>query len=303
MFRKNSRPKRLRRSTGEHVLTVVTSCGIVAAIFLGLQAASAGQSDRRVPIVKFANEIDTILIPTPMRPIARGERLGDIPVTEIRWPKHRLTDEYLTDLGRYSDFVATAPLPKFLPIPVSSLAEKLFDGNAVVEGIPEGMRAITVKVDPESAVEGWARSGNSVDVIVIRTGNSADSGLEAKVIAENIKILSAGRSAIPSGNKESTGQVPSTVTLLVTQEDALKIKTGANIGRLTFSLRGARDISPTIAVAMDQSRLLNESKPIALTDERLKGYAKGPDGKVYVLRTGEAWARSTTVPELIGKVE
>lgn len=298
MASKNARrPKRIRRPAGS-VWTVPLTlllCAAAAAVFFRPSPAATSVP----PEIQVTAELDMVLIPTPARPVAKGERLSAVPFTEIQWPRQRLSGEYVTNLAAYREWSAVAPLSKLVPVPVSSLSVDGDDANAVVEGIPQSMRAITVKVDPESAVEGWARSGNYVDVIVLRTAADPSLGLEAKLIAENIKILSAGRSTAPIGGGDTAPQAPATVTLLTSQEDALKIKTAASIGKLTFSLRGGGDKAPAEVVAMDQKRLLGGARAVAVKQAAYDGYAKGPDGRMYVLGEDSKWSlKDGAVPEI-----
>ena len=151
-------------------------------------------------------------------------------------------------------------------------------------------------VDAESAVEGWARSGSFVDVILLRMTDNTRKGLEAKIIAENVKILSANRSTEPIGGSTTAPRAPTTVTILATQEDALTIKTAASIGKLTFALRGRDDQSPTLVTTMNQQRLLGQSRDVSNQVSSLKGFAKAPDGRVFVLGGDAKWIRSKKIP-------
>jgi pilus assembly protein CpaB len=237
--------------------------------------------------VEIVAEEESISIPTPTRQIARGERLDNIQFATVRWPKSRLQDgQYLLSVAGLGSTYAMSPLPAHLPVPLASLSTSAPDQNAVAEAIPQGMRAITVKVDAESAIEGWARSGNFIDVILVRTAK--EQGLESLIIAENVKILSAGASAQPMASGDTAPKAPNTVTLLVSQEDALKIKTASNLGKLTFALRGTGDSSPTVAVSVDQKKLFGVApKPVSFT-----GRATGPDGSQYVLAKDKRWFRA-----------
>ncbi len=268
----------------------------IAAFFIAIQPREAETKGTGEP-VKVTTDYDTVLVPTPTRPIAKGEKLSSVPFTNVKWPKSRLTEDYILELDAYQESIATTALPKYLPVPVSAVTSGAFESNAVVEGIPEGMRAITVRVDEEAAVEGWARSGNYVDVIVIRSSKDSSVGLEAKVIAENVRILSAERSAAPLTTSGTAPKAPRTVTLLTSQEDALKIATAANIGKLTFALRGMGDQNPTLSTAMDQRKLLGEARTLRQVEEQFRGFARGPDGKVYVLSDDEMrWTLTPEVP-------
>ena len=271
------KPMRIRQnSLGQYIPGYVLIAILIGLLILN-RPATPGKDDGHAGA-------DTVMLSVPARNIAKGERIVGKDFTVIKWHKDRLLPEHIIDIKDYEGTTSTTTtfLPKYMPVLRSAISNTL-DMNAVVEGIPESMRAITVKVDAESAVEGWARSGNYVDVIVIK--ESRLGGPEAKVIAENVKILSAGRVAQGS-TAYASSQLPATITVLVTQEDALKIKTAASIGKLTFALRGVADDTPVTAYNMNQKSLLG-----AKSEERakIKGYAKGPDGRKYVLTEKGGW--------------
>ena len=298
-------PRKLKRNNNT-ISFLIISLFVIASFALTIPKLLGKSSEVQTKtIVQITAEDDVVLLPTPTRNIARGEKLGNIEFTSIKWPRSQISDEYLNDISQYKHAIATTALPRFLPVPFSAISTTHIDSNAVVEGIPEGMRAITVKVDAESAVEGWARSGNYIDVIVIKQSNDASVGLEAKVIAENVKILSAGRSTTPLESSTTAPQAPATVTILVTQEDALKIKTASSIGKLTFALRGTGDQSPTLSIAMDQKRLLGQSKQAENIKQAasFKGHARGPDGKSYVLTDKSEWLRHPEADQPTSKPE
>jgi Flp pilus assembly protein CpaB len=291
------RPRRLnRRNHLSYALTGACAIGLFAAAFIAAKP-SPGQTQPAGEVVRIVNDEDFVLVQTPARQVARGERLGNVPLTSLKWPKSRLTSEYISDLSAYQNAVAITPLPKLLPIPISAVTNDALDNNQVASAIPPGMRAITVKVDAESSVEGWAQSGNFVDVILVRPGKDGQGGLETKVIAENIKILSAGRSAEPVPAEQMAPKTPSTITLLASQEDTLKIKTAASLGRLTFAMRGPDDRSPTIFTDTDERRVLDDGKPIVARKIRHRGAATGPDGAKWIYTEEDGWLQKETAPQ------
>jgi pilus assembly protein CpaB len=112
--------------------------------------------------------------------------------------------------------------------------------NEIIQQIPEGYRAVTIRVDQISSVEGWARPGALVDVVWASRVNGQAA---VTVIVESAKILSAER--VTEAQKEQGQQqqqpgapVPSTVTLLVTSDDANKIQLATTAGSLSLNLRG-----------------------------------------------------------------
>jgi Flp pilus assembly protein CpaB len=109
--------------------------------------------------------------------------------------------------------------------------------NQIQATIPEGYRGVTLSVDTTTSVEGWARAGAKVDVVLA----SQVAGKAAlTVIVQNARVLSAGRQTGGEPGAEQQG-APSTVTLLVTAEDAAKIQLASNSGQLSLSLRGDDD--------------------------------------------------------------
>ena len=288
-------PRKLRSRSSRETLRLLGRAALFSGCLTILGFGENHENSQRTEaalkeIVNDTDE-DRILLPAPTRNVAKGEKLSAVPLTTIQWPKSRLSTEYLREFVASPQTVAGTALPKLLPIPLAALSQGLGEGNQVTERIPQGMRAITVRVDAESAVEGWAQSGNFVDVILVRSGKELLGGLESKVIAENVRILSAGRSAEPMGNEQTAPNPPSTVTLLVNQEDALKIKTGASLGKLTFALRGFSDQLPTTITRVDQRTLLGQPKSGGSLPSVI-GTARGPDGQNYILNSGEKWTRA-----------
>lgn len=284
-------PRRLRRRS-ELLRSVFAVIAIVLSGVMLVAARSSRNSELASPRVQIVSEDDMVDLPIPSRSVAKGEVLREVEFRLVKWPRSKVSPAYLQSVEPYKDFFAQLQLPANLPIPISALSNTHLDANAVAEAIPQGMRAITVKVDAESAVEGWARTGNSIDVILIRSSKDSGLGMESLVIAENIKILSAGATTSNSGGAENAARAPNTVTLLVSQEDALKVKTAANVGRLTFALRGNGDSTPTIATSIDGRRLLGQSR-VETKASSIVGKARGPDGKTYVLDQDSKWLRSS----------
>ena len=284
-------PRKLRRK-----FQFGRSLPIIVAVLMTGVALMAAQPTKinkvETPIVQIVSQDDSVDVPTPVRTLAKGESLKGVEFRSVKWPRSKVGNTYVQSLEPYKSFFALTPLPANLPIPIAAISNAAPDANAVAEAIPPGMRAITVKVDAESAVEGWARTGNSIDVILVRPAKDNAIGLESLVIAENIKILSAGASTANVGGGENAARAPNTVTLLVSQEDALKVKTAANVGRLTFALRGNGDVTPTISTSIDGRKLFGQPK-LEVKQQSFSGKAKGPDGKTYVLADDSKWLRSS----------
>ncbi|RMG43714.1 MAG: Flp pilus assembly protein CpaB [Candidatus Dadabacteria bacterium] len=111
--------------------------------------------------------------------------------------------------------------------------------NEITAKIPEGYRAVTIRVDARTSVEGFTRPGARVDVVWSTTLNGKPA---VRTIVENAKVLSAERQTETDAMKQAGVPVPSTVSLLVTAQDAQKIQLASTTGSLSLSLRGDTDV-------------------------------------------------------------
>jgi pilus assembly protein CpaB len=157
--------------------------------------------------------------------------------------------------------------------------------NPITGTIPEGFRAVTISVDQIRGVEGWARPGARVDVMWI---SRIDGKPAANVIVQNARILSAERQ---TDNKSQPGMpVPSTVTLLVTADDAAKIQLASTTGTLTLNLRGDNDTGKSTkggATTIDEL-LGGSSQPIPQNAAEGRVRIPGPNGvEEFELRDGK----------------
>lgn len=259
------------------VALLLTGC----IVFIGL---TSGGTARTLEVGQM-----TLKVPVPLSTIKRGTALSEVEFTMVDWPEDKILSDFVLDKRVLEGLRANSALPKMLPVSKMSVVRNVGEGNPVVGKIPRGMRAISVKVDRESAVEGWAGSGNFVDVIVIKSSRTKSDGLEAKVIAENVQILSADRSVreVISGFKAPT--LPDTVTLLTSQEAALRIKTAQQLGRLTFALRGTSDSLPTVTQTLTKEDFLYQGLENETNSDIYLGTAVGPDGSRFGLHEKFGW--------------
>jgi pilus assembly protein CpaB len=113
--------------------------------------------------------------------------------------------------------------------------------------IPEGMRAVSIRVDDVVAVAGFVGPGTRVDVLLTGDPNrgrstGSDETL-TKTILENVQVLAAGQKVQPDA--QGKPEKVNVVTLLCTPEDAAKVTLAANEGRIQLVLRNPADTGRT----------------------------------------------------------
>ena len=104
--------------------------------------------------------------------------------------------------------------------------------------IPEGHRAMTVKVDEVVGVKGFITPGSFVDVVVVIVPVQGDNGKDAiyKIVLQNIKVLASSTRIISPENQRRPSNVKA-VTLEVTPEQAEKLVLATNEGKLQLVMR------------------------------------------------------------------
>ncbi|RIL12644.1 MAG: Flp pilus assembly protein CpaB [Proteobacteria bacterium] len=286
--RSSSKTLMRRRVRGFNFAAIIIgACIVSAALIVTSRRVEFAAAQRPAPVVA---EFDTIKIPVPIELVPAGTKVKNIKLREVSFPKHQIPLGALKTLAAHTDTVTTAVLPANLPIFEVNLTKAGYLSNPVLEKIPPGMRAMTIRVDATSAVEGWAGSGSIVDVLLVEKERTS-------VIAEKVKVLSAERSVSPVEGA-SAPNVPSTVTLLVTQEQCLAINTAIPLGKIAFALRSTRDEE-----SWDNTSFTSDKLKGASASQRRKssinGYISVKDEageRTFALADGK-WIKSEVVPQ------
>ncbi len=125
--------------------------------------------------------------------------------------------------------------------------------------IPEGYRAMTVKVDDVVGVSGFIMPGSFVDVVAIIVPIAqagATNGPISKIVLQNIKVLASGAKIDSPENQREPAAVKA-VTLQVTPEQAEKLVLAANEGKLQLVMRNYSDQEDTQTKGANKSTLLS----------------------------------------------
>jgi pilus assembly protein CpaB len=225
-------------------------------------------------------------VPVPERPVPVGAMLRDAPLRLEKYPEHQLPRGVVREMAAVRERVALVALPAGLPIVNENIGSLDEASNPILGHILPGMRAMTVRVDATTSVEGWVRGGSIVDVLLVEKGKTS-------VVAEKVKVISAERSLSPlDGGSGPT--VPSTVTLLVTQEQCLAINTAVPLGKISFALRSSRDID-----SWRDTKFSPDDLSPSIGGAKIEGMVSvgsGSDERRFALVNG-AWLPAESVPD------
>jgi pilus assembly protein CpaB len=216
----------------------------------------------------------------PVQGIAPGATLEPKMFRRVKKPEIVVSTDIIRDFEEIKGLYSRGMLVAEQPVHRDFLTS-LQPVNALTASIPKGYRAIAIAVDAISSVEGWAQPGARVDVIWV----TKDFGMQmAYVVAPNAKVLSANKKAegarVEGKDKES--EVPSTVTLLLSVRDAMRVRLAALNGRLALVLRGIESDNNKPAGPISEGSLFNIGSRVALPNQR-----NVVDVKVKDRRTGK----------------
>jgi len=123
------------------------------------------------------------------------------------------------------------------PVHVGRLAQR-GSGVGLAPIIPPGMRAVSIRVDQVVGVSGFVLPGMRVDVLLTGSPPSGEGKVTVTVL-QNIQVLSAGQAIEPDARGHAMNAT--TVTLLVTPQQAEILTLAANEGRVQLVLRNGTD--------------------------------------------------------------
>ncbi len=152
-------------------------------------------------------------------------------------------DSVIKQWQEYKGQYALVPISKGEQILPNKLS-RLVPGFAAA--VPEGMRIVTLAMDPAGALGGHVRPGNRVDVL--GSFDCTIKGIKrmtSVALVQNLLVTGVGDDTVDALDKEKmTGTVGGTVFLVsvaVTPEDALRLTLAEREGMLKLSLRSLGD--------------------------------------------------------------
>lgn len=146
------------------------------------------------------------------------------------WPRANIPKGAFEQLADVEGRVAVTRLTAGQPILAAELAAP-GSGAGLVALLPEGARAISIRVDDVSGVSGFVLPNTFVDVISIETKGDRES---ASIILEMVRVLAIAQE---TQSEEGKAKVVKTVTLQLSPEEATKLALKVRQGSIHLTLR------------------------------------------------------------------
>src|SRR5512145_34316 len=186
--------------------------------------------------------------------IQLGSRLSSQMLKTFDWPAGSIPAGATTKAETLEDRVVKTSVLRGEPILEAKLAPVGTKGGLSAV-IPEGKRAMTVRVNDVIGVAGFALPGNYVDIVVNTQldGNGRGDKQISKIVLEHILVLAVAQEA---DRDETKPKVVNAVTLELTPEQAEKLDLARSVGTLSLVLRNQVDSNGVATAGIMKRQLL-----------------------------------------------
>lgn len=228
-------------------LTGAVLCGLLAVMLVTRYLSN---------VQAFTKDLGNVVVAKTEIPL--GEKITAEQLALAQIPNGSAPDGVFRKMADVVGRVAITPIGVRETITNMKLAPE-GTGAGLSAVIPEGYRAMTVKVDDIVGVSGFVMPGSYVDVVAVIVPvnqTSASQGPISKIVLQNIKVLASGaRIDSPDNQREPTSV--NAVTLQVTPEQAEKLVLAANESKLQLVMRNYSDQEDTQTKGANKATLLS----------------------------------------------
>lgn len=237
------RNKRLIFALAGAVLCGVLGVMLVTRYVSGIQA--------------YAKDLGNVVVAKTEIPL--GQKITREHLMLASMPNGSAPDGSFRKIEEVVDRVAITTIGVKEPVTSMKLAPE-GTGAGLSAVIPDGYRAMTVRVDDVVGVSGFIMPGSFVDIvaIIVPSGQQAGEaqGPISKIVLQNIKVLASGAKLDSPENQREPSKVTG-VTLQVTPEQAEKLVLASNEGKLQLVMRNYGDAQDSQTKGASKNSLLS----------------------------------------------
>ena len=228
---------------------------VVAVIAAGVAAYGVYSAVQSMPVREV--EVASVPVVVASESIPVGTRLTADQLRVVAWPARNPVPGAFSTPQQAVDRGVIATLAENEPVTAYKVAGPE-SGSGLPPVIPEGMRAMSIRVNEVVGVAGFVMPGTHVDVVlaVANPGSSLGGEPMARTVISNVLVLTAGTRYDQQQAKNGEPQRSTVVTLAVLPEDGERVALASTQGDLSLALRNPADADPTKTPGMKLSVLM-----------------------------------------------
>ncbi len=203
-----------------------------------------------------------------------GAELTRDDIRTIEWPANAVPQGALSDPKDVIGRGLVMPMIQNEPILPMKLASKEA-GAGLPPAIPQGLRAVSVRVNEVIGVAGYVTPGTRVDVVATVNPTQNHQDITSKVILTDVQVLAAGTKLEQAGEGQKPTPV-SVVTLLVNPDESERLTLAATEGKIQLALRNPLDRDNPSTNGVKPSSLLGTAPVVRQVVRRAPAPAPAP---------------------------
>jgi pilus assembly protein CpaB len=212
----------------------------------------------------YAKNLNTVVVAKV--DIQPGEKIIAEQLQSVQFPSNAVPDGTFQSTDKLVGRVAVVQIAAREPLTDYKLAPEGSAGGLSAV-IPEGYRAMTVKVDDVVGISGFVMPGALVDVVVVidPAEQHGQQNPISKIVLQNIKVLANGQNIDRPKNDREAESVKA-VTLQVLPEQAEKLALASSEGKLQLVMRNSVDQGDEQTLGVDKRVLLGGERARPVPD-------------------------------------
>jgi len=229
---------------------------VALAAAVGAAILANGMLTAEPPVVETVAVVETVKVLVAAKDIVVGASVAGGSLEWQDWPKTAVSGRFVTRqpgtdaIDAYKGATARATIVAGEPILDGKLV-KMGEGGFMSAILPSGLRAISVKISPESGAGGFILPNDRVDVILTRRERARAGGAEtfvSEAILTNVRVLAIDQALRSDkndgGSKESQVAIGKTATLALRPLEAEQLARAEAAGVISLALRSMADSDP-----------------------------------------------------------
>lgn len=174
----------------------------------------------------------------------------------VEWPAGSLPEGFSRSASEVVGRGLLTSVKTNEPLLSGKLAGRESGGGLPIQ-IPDGMRAMSVKVDEVVGVAGFVLPGTRVDVLVTLDQTARQEEPRTRVLLQNVTVVAAGQTT--ERDEEGKPQTVPVVTLLVDPAQAERLTLGSTKGQIQLALRHPLDMDTVATDGVRATRLIEDA--------------------------------------------